>query len=44
MMFEKYPYLKKLYNTPEDLRFEVFYLDNLSARMQFSNGEFKTLK
>ncbi|MBZ7955114.1 pyridoxamine 5'-phosphate oxidase family protein [Campylobacter molothri] len=44
MMFEKYPYLKNLYNTPENSKFEVFYLNNLSARMQFNNGEFKTLK
>ncbi|EAL5475960.1 pyridoxamine 5'-phosphate oxidase, partial [Campylobacter jejuni] len=24
--------------------FEVFYLDHLSARMQFMNGEFKLFK
>ncbi|TKX30443.1 pyridoxamine 5'-phosphate oxidase family protein [Campylobacter estrildidarum] len=43
-MFEKYPYLKNLYDTPENSKFEVFYLDNLSARMQFNNGEFKLFK
>ncbi|TKX31610.1 pyridoxamine 5'-phosphate oxidase family protein [Campylobacter aviculae] len=44
MMFEKYPYLANLYENPENPKFEVFYLDNLSARMQFNNGEFKIFK
>lgn len=44
MMFEKYPYLADLYENPLNAKFEVFYLDNLSARMQFSNGEFKLFK
>lgn len=44
MMFEKYPYLVNLYETPQNPKFEVFYLDHLSARMQFINGEFKLFK
>ena len=44
MMFEKYPYLVNLYGTPQNPKFEVFYLDHLSARMQFMNGEFKLFK
>ncbi len=44
MMFEKYPYLVNLYETPQNPKFEVFYLDHLSARMQFMNGEFKLFK
>ncbi|EAJ0637014.1 pyridoxamine 5'-phosphate oxidase [Campylobacter jejuni] len=44
MMFEKYPYLTNLYETPQNPKFEVFYLDHLSARMQFMNGEFKLFK
>lgn len=44
MMFEKYPYLVNLYETPQNPKFEVFYLDYLSARMQFMNGEFKLFK
>lgn len=44
MMFEKYPYLVNLYETPQNPKFEVFYLDHLSARMQFVNGEFKLFK
>ncbi|AXL33386.1 pyridoxamine 5'-phosphate oxidase [Campylobacter jejuni] len=44
MMFEKYPYLVNLYETPQNPKFEVFYLDHLSARMQFANGEFKLFK
>lgn len=44
MMFEKYPYLTTLYETPLNPKFEVFYLDNLSARMQFMSGEFKLFK
>lgn len=44
MMFEKYPYLKQLYESPENSQFEVFYLDDLSARMQFMNGEFRLFK
>lgn len=44
MMFKKYPYLVNLYETPQNPKFEVFYLDHLSARMQFMNGEFKLFK
>ncbi|EDG1710734.1 pyridoxamine 5'-phosphate oxidase family protein [Campylobacter jejuni] len=44
MMFKKYPYLVNLYETPQNPKFEVFYLDHLSARMQFVNGEFKLFK
>lgn len=44
MMFEKYPHLVNLYETPQNPKFEVFYLDHLSARMQFMNGEFKLFK
>ncbi|EDP4324131.1 pyridoxamine 5'-phosphate oxidase [Campylobacter jejuni] len=44
MMFEKYPHLVNLYETPQNPKIEVFYLDNLSARMQFMNGEFKLFK
>ncbi len=44
MMFEKYPYLVNLYETPQNPKFEVFYLNHLSARMQFMNGEFKLFK
>ncbi|EAK4033615.1 pyridoxamine 5'-phosphate oxidase [Campylobacter jejuni] len=44
MMFEKYPYLVNLYETPQNPKFEVFYLEHLSARMQFMNGEFKLFK
>ncbi|HEF9755260.1 TPA: pyridoxamine 5'-phosphate oxidase family protein [Campylobacter coli] len=44
MMFEKYPYLVNLYETPQNPKFEVFYLDNLSAKMQFPNGDFKLYK
>lgn len=44
MMFEKYPYLVNLYENPQNPKFEVFYLDHLSARMQFMNGEFKLFK
>ncbi len=40
-MFEKYAILKELYNSPSNPKFEVFYLDKLSARMQFLNGTFK---
>ncbi len=43
-MFEKFKDLKALYNTPNNPKFEVFYLDKLSARMQFLNGEFKLYK
>lgn len=43
-MFEKYPMLKELYENPNNPKFEVFYLKNLSARMQFLNGEFKLYK
>ncbi|AXP08174.1 pyridoxamine 5'-phosphate oxidase family protein [Campylobacter hepaticus] len=39
MMFEKYPYLIDLYQTPKNPKFEVFYLDNLSARKELPNGE-----
>lgn len=44
LMFEKYPYLVSLYENPQNSRFEVFYLDNLSAKMQFPNGDFKLYK
>lgn len=44
IMFEKYPHLVNLYETPQNPKFEVFYLDHLSARMQFMNGEFKLFK
>lgn len=44
MMFKKYPHLVNLYETPQNPKFEVFYLDHLSARMQFMNGEFKLFK
>lgn len=44
MMFEKYPYLVNLYETPQNPKFEVFYLDRLNARIQFMNGEFKLFK
>lgn len=44
MMFEKYPYLVNLYETPQNPKIEVFYLDNLSAKMQFPNGDFKLYK
>lgn len=44
IMFEKYPHLVNLYETPQNPKFEVFYLDHLSARMQFVNGEFKFFK
>ncbi|HDZ5066238.1 TPA: pyridoxamine 5'-phosphate oxidase family protein [Campylobacter jejuni] len=44
MMFEKYPYLVNLYENLQNPKFEVFYLDHLSARMQFMNGEFKLFK
>lgn len=43
-MFEKYKELKELYDNPNNPKFEVFYLNNLSARMQFLNGEFKLYK
>ena len=42
-MFEKYPMLKDLYQSPSNATFEVFYLDKLSARKQFLNGEFESL-
>lgn len=44
MMFEKYPHLVNLYETPQNPKLEVFYLDNLSAKMQFPNGDFKLYK
>ncbi|EGK8142447.1 pyridoxamine 5'-phosphate oxidase family protein [Campylobacter coli] len=44
MMFEKYPHLVNLYETPQNPKIEVFYLDNLSAKMQFPNGDFKLYK
>nr|WP_158334850.1 pyridoxamine 5'-phosphate oxidase family protein [Campylobacter bilis] len=44
MMFEKYPYLVELYQTPQNSQFEVFYLDNLSARKQFVDGSFELFK
>ncbi|EMB5511997.1 pyridoxamine 5'-phosphate oxidase family protein [Campylobacter coli] len=44
MMFKKYPHLVNLYETPQNPKFEVFYLDNLSAKMQFPNGDFKLYK
>lgn len=43
-MFKKYKSLKGLYDNPKNSKFEVFYLNNLSARMQFLNGEFKLYK
>ncbi len=42
-MFEKYPMLKDIYQSPENKTFEVFYLSELSARKQFLNGDFESL-
>ncbi|TQR31269.1 pyridoxamine 5'-phosphate oxidase [Campylobacter sp. MIT 99-7217] len=43
-MFEKYPSVKNKYQDIKNPTFEVFYLDELSARLQFVNGEFKSFK
>ena len=43
-MFKKYEILKELYDNPNNPKFEVFYLNHLSARMQFLNGDFKLYK
>lgn len=43
-MFAKYPELKNIYQSPDNPIFEVFYLDKLSARLQFLNGQFESYK